>query len=88
MGAYYKSRMESGIAPTFRADAVVDTVGAGDGFAAGLISGICEELPLGEAVVRANAVGCMQIQNKSDNEGLPTMEQLREYMLSHRFVDM
>ena len=88
MGAYYKSRMESGIAPTFRADAVVDTVGAGDGFAAGLISGICEELPLGEAVVRANAVGCMQIQNKSDNEGLPTMEQLREYMLSHRFIDM
>lgn len=88
MGAYYKSRKECGIAPTFRADAVVDTVGAGDGFAAGLISGICEELPLGEAVVRANAVGCMQIQNKSDNEGLPTMAQLREYMLSHRFVDM
>lgn len=85
-GAYYKSHVESGIAPTFRADAVVDTVGAGDGFAAGLISGICEEIPLGEAVVRANAVGCMQIQNKSDNEGLPTMEQLREYMLDHRFV--
>lgn len=85
-GAFYKSHMESGIAPTFRADEVVDTVGAGDGFAAGLISGICEEIPLGEAVVRANAVGCMQIQNASDNEGLPTMNELREYMLDHRFV--
>ena len=85
-GAYYKSHVESGIAPTFRADSVVDTVGAGDGFAAGLISGICEEIPLGEAVVRANAVGCMQIQSASDNEGLPTMQRLREYMLDHRFV--
>ncbi len=85
-GAFYKSHVESGVAPTFRADEVVDTVGAGDGFAAGLISGICEEIPLGEAVVRANAVGCMQIQNASDNEGLPTMDELREYMLDHRFV--
>ncbi len=86
-GAYYKSQVESGVAPTFRADAVVDTAGAGDGFAAGLISGICEEIPLGEAVFRANAVGSMQIQNASDNAGLPTMAELREYMLSHRFVD-
>ncbi len=86
-GAYYKSHVESGIAPTFQADSVIDTAGAGDGFAAGLISGICEEIPLGEAVFRANAVGSMQIQNSSDNAGLPTLEQLREYMLSHRFVD-
>lgn len=86
-GAYYKSHVESGIAPTFQADAVVDTAGAGDGFAAGLISGICEEIPLGEAVFRANAVGSMQIQNSSDNAGLPTMAELREYMLDHRFFD-
>ncbi len=87
-GAFYKSRVENGIAPTFAADTVVDTAGAGDGFAAGLISGICEEIPLGEAVVRANAVGSMQIQNASDNAGLPTLAELREYMLDHRFVDI
>lgn len=83
-GAYYKSRVECGIAPTFRADRVVDTTGAGDAFAAGLISGIIEELPLGEAVVRANACGSMAIQH----EGIymPSADKLREYMLSHRFV--
>ena len=86
-GAFYKSKVESGIAPTFAADTVVDTAGAGDGFAAGLISGICEEIPLGEAVFRANAIGSMQIQNASDNAGLPTISELREYMLNHRFVD-
>ena len=87
-GAFYKSAVECGTAPTFAADEVVDTAGAGDGFAAGLISGICEEIPLGEAVVRANAVGRMQIQNASDNAGLPTLAELREYMLDHRFVDI
>lgn len=83
-GAFYKSRVECGSAPTFRADRVVDTTGAGDAFAAGLTSGIIEELPLGEAVVRANACGCMAIQH----EGLymPAADKLREYMLSHRFV--
>ena len=85
-GAFFKSRMESGIVPTFRADEVVNTLGAGDGFAAGLLSGICDDLPLGEAVVRANAVGAMQLHSNSDNEGLPTMAQLREDMLDHRFV--
>lgn len=85
-GAFYKSAVESGIVPTFMADEVVNTLGAGDGFAAGLISGICDEIPLGEAVIRANAVGSWQIQHDSDNEQLPTMAQLREYMLDHRFV--
>lgn len=85
-GALYKSRVEKGVAPTFRADSVVDFSGAGDGFAAGLISGICEEIPLGEAVVRANAVGSMQIQAQGEDAGLPTMAELREYMLTHRFV--
>lgn len=85
-GAYYKSAVESGIAPTFRADVVVDTAGAGDGFAVGLLSGLYDHIPLAEAVVRANAVGCMQIQTESDNGALPTMEELKEYMLSHRFV--
>lgn len=85
-GAFYKSAVESGIVPTFMADEVVNTLGAGDGFAAGLISGICEEIPLSEAVIRANAVGSMQLNTASDRAGLPTMAQLRKYMLDHRFV--
>lgn len=83
-GAYFKSAKESGSAPTFRADKVVDTTGAGCAFAAGLISGIIEDIPLAEAVVRANACGSISIQK----EGVyfPDMSELREYMLSHRFV--
>lgn len=84
-GAYFKSAVESGTVPTFAADEIVNTLGAGDGFAAGLISGICDGLPLSEAVIRANAVGSMQLHSDSDHAQLPTMTQLREYMLDHCF---
>ena len=85
-GAYYKSAKESGYAPTFRADKVVDTNGAGNAFSSGLISGITEEIPLSEAVVRANACGCIAIQTEGDLDCLPSREKVREYMLNHRFV--
>lgn len=83
-GAYFQSGKESGYAPTFRADKVVDTRGAGNAFAAGLISGIIEDIPLSEAVIRANACGSIAIQSEGDC--FPTAVQLREYMLEHRFV--
>lgn len=85
-GAFFKSRMENGIVPTFAADEIISTVGTRDGFAAGLISGVCDDLPLSEAVIRANAVASMQLHTDGTTEHLPTMKQLREYMLDHRFV--
>ena len=83
-GAYFKSAKESGYTPTFRADKVVDTTGAGNAFAAGLISGVIEDMPLAEAVVRANACGCISIQKQG--EYFSDASELREYMLSHRFA--
>lgn len=85
-GAFFKSSKECGYAPTFRADKVVDTSGAGSAFAAGLISGVIEDIPLSEAVIRANACGCIAIQKNGELDGLPTKSQLREYMLTHRFA--
>ncbi len=83
-GAYFRSAKESGFTPTFRADKVVDTTGAGNAFAAGLISGVIDDIPLGEAVVRANACGCVAIQKQG--EYFPDISELRDYMLSHRFA--
>lgn len=59
---------------------VVDTVGAGDGFASGVISGILEGLPLKEAVARGNAIGAIQVMTPGDNEGLPDRETLQKFM--------
>ena len=79
-GAYGASKTESFQEPTFRAEKIVDTVGAGDGFAAGTISALAEGLSLRESVRRGNAIGTLQIMSPGDNTGLPTREQLAYFM--------
>lgn len=64
----------------YKVEKVIDTVGAGDGFAVGIISGYLDGLPLEEAAKRANAIGSLQVQNIGDNEGLPTRDELQAYM--------
>ena len=63
---------------------IVDTVGAGDGFAAGVESAVMEGLSLEQAVQRGSAIGTIQIQHVSDNEGLPTREELERFMGSNK----
>lgn len=76
-GAYYSVRDgENGFSPEFPVREKVDTVGAGDGFAAGVISALAEGESLREAAFRGNVIGAVQITHKSDNEGLPTREEL------------
>ncbi len=68
----------------YQPKAIVDTVGAGDGFAAGVVSGVMEGLSLPEAVRRGCAIGTIQIMNVSDNEGLPTREELELFQRENR----
>jgi 2-dehydro-3-deoxygluconokinase len=55
---------------------VVDTVGAGDGFAVGVISGLLDGLQLRQAAARGNAIGARVVQFRGDCEGLPTRAEL------------
>ena len=76
-GAYYDSETAgSGHVPAYPVAEVVDTVGAGDGFAAGVISALLEGLTLHQAVQRGAWTGACAIQVQGDSEGLPTREQL------------
>ena len=59
---------------------VNDTVGAGDGFAVGIISGYLDGLTLEQSTVRANAIGAIQVQNLGDNERLPDRETLLDFI--------
>lgn len=65
----------------FHVDAqdIVDTVGAGDGFALGVITALLEGKKMKAAVMRGNAVGALQIQTPSDNDGYPTPAGLKEF---------
>ncbi|MDB5085985.1 MAG: phosphomethylpyrimidine kinase family protein [Bacilli bacterium] len=69
--------------PGFPVAAVIDTVGAGDGFAAGFLSSWLDQLPLAECLRRANAIGAMATQYYGDWEGLPRTAEL-EAFLSNR----
>ncbi len=81
-GAFYKNADGAGFAPGFKVEEVVDTVGAGDGFAAGVISALLEGRDVRSAVTRGNALGALAVMSPGDMDGLPTREQLEAFLAS------
>lgn len=86
-GAYIKQKGET-VGTTIRGrhvENVVDTVGAGDGFAVGVITGLLEGIDIKSAVQRGNIIGALAVQSSGDNDGYPYRAQLdtieREYEL-------
>ena len=64
-----------------------DTVGAGDGFAAGFLSGVLKNLSLRECGIQGNAVGAMATLVKGDMEGYPYYDQLMGFMGNKKGID-
>nr|MBA2817896.1 2-dehydro-3-deoxygluconokinase [Candidatus Pantoea persica] len=62
-----------------RVENVVDTVGAGDGFAVGVISALLEGKTLPQAIRRGNRIGSLAIRVIGDSEELPTRSELGDY---------
>lgn len=79
-GAYAADRFGHVQVPGLRVPRVADTVGAGDGFAAGVISGLLNDLSLAEATRRGNAIGARVVQFPGDSDGLPHRHELIQMM--------
>lgn len=79
-GAYCLSDSERGLIPGFRVQNVIDPVGAGDGFAAGFLSGLLDDLTLKKAVERGNAIGAMVTMVRGDVEGLPERGRVESFI--------
>lgn len=78
-GAYYDSDVAgTGRVEGFPVKEVIDTVGAGDGFAAGVVSALLEGRSVPEAVRRGAWIGARAVQVLGDTEGLPTRAELEE----------
>lgn len=73
--------------PPIKARAVVDTVGAGDGYDAGFISSILKGMSFEKALHFANAVGSMVVSVKGDNEGLPYFEDVQAFLGETEFIE-
>lgn len=80
-GAFVKEKGKKSFeVSSYKVEKVIDTVGAGDGFAVGVLSSILEGLKLNQAVKRACAIGALAVQSLGDNDGYPTREKLNDYM--------
>ncbi|WP_287024640.1 sugar kinase [Cobetia sp.] len=81
-GSYYRGvlngQLESYTVEGIPVTRVLDTVGAGDGFAVGLISALLEGFTPSEALHRANLIGARAVQVIGDMEGLPNSDQLKD----------
>jgi sugar/nucleoside kinase (ribokinase family) len=75
-GAYYDAVQGSGRVAGFPVKEVVDTVGAGDGFAVGVITALLEGRTVVDAVRRGAWIGARAVQVLGDTEGLPTRAEL------------
>jgi dehydrogluconokinase len=80
-GAYFRSAKGEGQVAPVPVSRVVDTVGAGDAFAVGVLSALLEGLPVAEAVARGNWCGSRAVQSRGDMEGLPLRHELEAYDL-------
>ncbi|MFJ7638419.1 sugar kinase [Peribacillus sp. NPDC097225] len=85
-GAYYFTKEQSALVNGFQVNQVIDPVGAGDAFAAGVISGLLNNLPVDEVVKMGNAVGALATMTLGDFEGLPEKTELENFM-SHTYSE-
>jgi 2-dehydro-3-deoxygluconokinase len=78
-GAFVASDAVTEQVPGYEVERVVDPIGAGDGFAAGYLSGRLDNLDPVRATERANAVGALATTVTGDIEGLPTRSELAQF---------
>ena len=67
--------------------ALVDTVGAGDGFAAGFLTSMIKGESFDDSIRFANAVGSLVVGVEGDNEGLPFYEDVLVHLGKSRKVE-
>ncbi|MDO8250981.1 MAG: sugar kinase [Rhodoferax sp.] len=77
-GAFYDGEAGTAYVAGFPVAEVVDTVGAGDGFAVGVISALLDGLSVPDAVKRGAWIGARAVQVLGDSEGLPTRAELNQ----------
>ncbi|RFB12640.1 sugar kinase [Bacillus sp. HNG] len=77
-GAYYATKTVEGFVPGYTVTQIVDPIGAGDGFAAGFLSGLLRGWSLEKAVRLGNRVGAFALTTAGDVEGYPFWSQIRQ----------
>ena len=75
-GAYFRTEHAAAHVAGVPVRKVIDTVGAGDGFAAGVLSARLEGLDWPDALARGNWIGARALQSAGDMDALPHRDEL------------
>ncbi|WP_373893809.1 sugar kinase [Virgibacillus sp. CBA3643] len=75
-GAYFATQDVTDYVPGYEVKNIVDSVGAGDGFAAGLISGLLRGWDYYKSVQLGNKIGAYALSVDGDYEGYPYWEEI------------
>lgn len=75
-GAYFATKTEEGYVNGQVVKNIIDPIGAGDGFAAGFLSGMLREFSVKESVELANRVAAYALTVAGDAEGYPYWAQI------------
>ncbi|MBX4260617.1 sugar kinase [Clostridium estertheticum] len=86
-GCFVADKLNNVYVKSYRQENPQDTVGAGDGFAAGFLSGILNKLDFKGCGEYANGVGAMAVLVKGDMEGYPNFEQLMAFIGRRKIID-
>jgi len=86
-GCYIADSVNKLYVNSYKVENPEDTVGAGDGFSAGFLSGILNKLDFKECGEYGNGVGAMAVLVKGDMEGYPNLEQLMEFIGKKKAVE-
>ncbi|KGM96587.1 2-dehydro-3-deoxygluconokinase [Clostridium novyi A str. 4552] len=86
-GCYVANKDKGVYVKGYSIDKPIDTVGAGDGFAAGFISGLLKNLDIEKCGMYGNGVGAMATLVQGDMEGFPYLDQLMTFIGESHCVD-
>lgn len=83
-GCYVKGPGVELECPAYVNGAPVDTIGAGDNFAAGFIAGLLDGLAPGECARLANATAALSVAAAGSTAGVQNKQQVLDFMQNHR----
>lgn len=78
-GCFYANNKELYYVKGDKVENIVDPIGAGDAFAAGLTGALLEGKSMKQALEQANLIGSIIVQTSGDVEGFPFKNQLDRY---------
>ncbi|MBI1331536.1 MAG: carbohydrate kinase family protein [Armatimonadetes bacterium] len=69
--------------PSFPAEVVIDSTGAGDAFRAGVLYGLINDLPFGQCLRLGASSASLKVASLGATESVPTIQEVRAHIKAH-----